>query len=312
LKPLLADRRMTVLAFVLLVVFWSSSFAAVKIGLEYTPPLLFAGVRSILGGTAITLAALVWGGDPNFGRDWKVFALLAVFNVAAFIGFQTYAVMYLPSGTAAVLIYLQPILVGFLAWMALGESLGVVKLVGLLLGFAGIVAVSSGGFSGAAGGEVTPIGVTFGVASAIFWALGTVLFKRYEARVSTLWAVAVPFLAGGIALTVLGLAVESPAEISSSGTFVAALLYSALVGTGFAWLLFFGLVRAGEASRVAAYIFFVPLVAVLIGALFLGEALRASLIVGAVLVVSGIYLVNRQPAVSGQPSAKSKDSQAGG
>ena len=84
---MLADRRMTVLAFVLLVVFWSSAFAAVKIGLEYSPPLLFAGVRSILGGTAITLAALVWGGGPNFGRDWKVFALLAVFNVAAFIGF---------------------------------------------------------------------------------------------------------------------------------------------------------------------------------------------------------------------------------
>ena len=110
----------------------------------------------------------------------------------------------------------------------------------------------------------------------------------------------------------LGLAVESPAEISPSGTFVAALIYSSLVGTGFAWLLFFGLVRAGEASRVAAYIFFVPLVAVLIEALFLGEALRASLIVGAVLVVTGIYLVNRQPAVSGQPSAKSNDSQAGG
>ena len=296
MKPSLTDRRVAVVAFVLLVVFWSSAFAAVKIGLEYSPPLLFAGVRTILGGTAITLAALLWGGAPNFRRDWKVFALLALFNVAAFIGLQTFAVLYLPSGTAAVLIYLQPILVGFLAWMFLGEFLSVTKVVGLLLGFAGIVAVSSGGFSGGAGGGVTPVGVAFGVASAVAWALGTVLFKKYESRVSTLWAVAAPFLAGGITLMALGLAVESPAEISWSGPFVAALLYSALVGTGLAWLLFFGLVRAGEASRVAAHIFFVPLAAVVMGALFLGEALGLSLVLGAALVVAGIYLVNRQSA----------------
>jgi drug/metabolite transporter (DMT)-like permease len=53
-------------------------------------------------------------------------------------------------------------------------------------------------------------------------------------------------------------------------------------------------VRAGEASRVAAYVFFVPLVAVSLGALFLGETLSALLAVGAAFVVSGIYLVNRQ------------------
>jgi drug/metabolite transporter (DMT)-like permease len=59
-------------------------------------------------------------------------------------------------------------------------------------------------------------------------------------------------------------------------------------------VLWLGLIRAGEASRVAAYVFFVPLVAVVLGALFLGETVGLSLLVGAALVVSGIYLVNRR------------------
>ena len=282
------------LAFVVLVLAWSSSFSVVKVGLDYAPPVLFAGLRTLLSGVIMSVVALVCGGNPNLGRDWRVFAYLGAFNVVLFIGAQTFAVLLLPSGTAAVLIYLQPILVGVLAWTVLGEALTATKVVGLLLGFAGIVAVSSGGLIDAAG-EVTLLGVVSGVASALFWALGTVGFKRYEARIATLWAVALPFLAGGAVLTTLGLFSERFSDISRTGPFVSSVLYSAFVGTGLAWLLFFRLVRAGQASRVASFIFVVPLAAVVIGAVVLDETLGLSLLAGAALMVSGIYLVNRIP-----------------
>lgn len=282
------------LAFVVLVLAWSSSFSVVKVGLDYAPPVLFAGLRTLVSGVIMSVVALVWGGNPNLGRDWRVFAYLGAFNVVLFIGAQTFAVLLLPSGTAAVLIYLQPILVGVLAWTVLGEPLTATKGVGLLLGFAGIVAVSSGGLIDAAG-EVTLLGVVSGVASALFWALGTVGFKRYEARIATLWAVALPFLAGGVVLTTLGLFSERFSDISWTGPFVSSVLYSAFVGTGLAWLLFFGLVRAGEASRVASFIFVVPLAAIVIGAVVLDETLGFSLLASAALIVSGIYLVNRTP-----------------
>ena len=297
---LFQKRRFVFLAFVLLVAFWSSAFAVVKVGLDYAPPLLFAGIRCMMGGVFITLVALVWGGEPNFRRDWRIFALLTAFNVAFFIGTQTFTLLYLPSGMSAVVIYLQPILVGFLAWMMLGESLTVTKLFGLLLGFAGIVAVSSDGLKA----DGVPLaGVAFGVASALSWALGTVFFKKYQERVSTLWAVGVPFLAGGATLLALGLVSEPWSAISWSPPFIASLLYSSLVGTGFAWLLFLGLVRAGEASRVASYIFFVPLVAVIIGVVTLGESIGAALLVGSALVVAGIYLANHTPTEK-KPAAK--------
>ena len=287
-------RRFVVLAFSLLVLFWGSAFAVVKVGLDFSPPVLFAGLRSLLGGVAMVGVAFLWGGSPNLRRDWPVFLLLALFNVVVFIGLQTYAIMHLPSGSAAVLVYLQPILVGLLAWLILGEGLSMAKIVGLLLGFFGIFAVSAGSITGAAT-AISPLGVALGAGSALSWALGTVYFKKYEARVSTLWAVAVPFLVGGMMLTALGLVVESWEEVSWTGPFVASILYSSLVGISAAWVIWFALVRAGEASRVAAYIFAVPLTAVLIGVVFLDEPLGYTLLVGAALVVSGIYLVNRDP-----------------
>ena len=286
---LFGKRRYVVLAFALLVVFWGSAFSVVKVGLEYSPPMLFAGLRTLLGGFAMLLVAAVWGGSPYLKRDWPVFLLLAAFNVVFFIGFQTLAILNLPSGTAAVLVYLQPILVGFLAWLILGEPLSAAKIVGLVLGFSGIVAVSTGSLSG----NISPVGVALGAGSAFFWAMGTVFFKRYEARISTMWAVALPFVIGGVTLVAFSFAIEPWSEVSLTGTLFASLAYVALVGIAAAWLLWFGLIRAGEASRVAAYVFFVPLVGIVIGAIFLDEQLTPSLLVGAALIVCGIYLVNR-------------------
>ncbi len=299
----LSDRRFTVLAFVFLVICWGSAFAVIKVGLGYSPPVLFAGTRTLLCGAVMALAALVWGGGANLKRDWPVYLLLAVFNVALFMGLQTFTILYMPSGSAAVVIYLQPILVGLLAYLMLGEPLSATKVLGLLLGFTGVVAVSVGSFSEVS--LVTPLGVAFGIGSALSWALGTVFFKRYGERLSMLWAVAATFLLGGIVLTSLGLALESFSEITWNRIFIASWLYSALVGTALAWMLWLGLVRDDEASRVAAYVFFVPLVSVLLGALFLGEILNALLLLGAALVVTGIYLVNsKQPDVGGQQPAK--------
>ena len=287
----LGERRFAVAAFVTLVLFWGSAFTIIKMGLDYSPPMLFAGSRALIGGVAVGIMALVWSGKPHLRRQWGVYLLLSLLNVILFLGLQTLAIMDLPSGTAAVLIYLQPILTGLLAHLILGESLSVSKLAGLLLGFAGIVAVSAESLSG----TVSPSGVAFAVVAALSWALGTVYFKKAQEKVPLLWAIAIPFTFGGMVLTAFGLLIEPVSGISWNFTFVGSLLYAALIGTALAYILWFGLVRAGEASRVAAFVFFVPLVAILLGDIFLGEALGPLLILGAALVVSGIYFANRRP-----------------
>jgi drug/metabolite transporter (DMT)-like permease len=69
-----------------------------------------------------------------------------------------------------------------------------------------------------------------------------------------------------------------------------------LVEIALAWLIWFGLIRAGEATRVADYVFFVPLVSIVIGAIFLDERLTLSLLIGTFLIVTGIYTVTRSSA----------------
>ncbi len=272
-----------------LVLAWGSTFAAVKVGLDSAPPIVFAGLRSVFGGTVMVALALARSGRPALRDTWPAYALLTLLNVVLFFGLQTLAILELPSGLAAVLIYLQPVLVGVLAAPLLGEALTAFKITGLLLGFAGIVVVSVGAFSG----HVSALGVGYAVVGALVWALGTIAFKRYADLVDAWWAVAIPFLVGGLVLSAGGAAFEGTA-ITWSGEFVIAFCYASLVGTAMSWALWFGLVSSGEAGRAAAYIFFVPLISLVIGAVFLHETLGPSLLVGAGLVIVGVYLVNRR------------------
>lgn len=277
------------LGIALLVLAWSSTFTAAKIGLEDAPPLLFGGLRTLLGG--LVVAALAWrrAGPLDLRGTWRVHAELGFWNVVVFFALQTLAIQALPSGLAAVLIYLQPLLLAVLAWRFLGESMNAAKVVGLLVGFAGIVLVSAGAFDG----HISAAGVAYAVLGALVWARGTVSFKRSQDRVDHLWAVAVPFVGGGLVLTALG-AITEGTDIVWSGGFVAALLYTSLIGSALAWVLWFGLVASGEASRASSYIFLVPVAAVLLGVLLLDETFRVEQVAGSVLVVAGIYLVNRR------------------
>jgi O-acetylserine/cysteine efflux transporter len=126
------------------------------------------------------------------------------------------------------------------------------------------------------------------------------VFKATDGRVDPWWAVALPFLAGGVLLMLVGLVVEGP-DVRWSLRFVAALAFAGFVGTALAWSLWFGRVAAGEAGRAASYIFFVPLVGVVVGAVLLDETLTFSLLVGAALVVLGVYLVNRRQRQQATP-----------
>lgn len=277
------------LGIALLVLAWGSTFTAIEVGLDHAPPILFGGIRSVLGG--LLMAAIAWArsGSPDLRRTWRIHALLTWWSVVAFFALQTLAIQELPSGLAAVLIYLQPLLVALLAWRMLGESMSVTKVAGLVVGFAGIVLVSSGALDG----RISPEGVAYAVLGAVAWSIGTVLFKRHHEHVDVLWAVALPFTVGGLVLTALGAATEGTG-ISWTPSFAAALAYASLVGTALAWGLWLGLVAVGEAGRASAYIFMVPVVAVLLGIVLLDETFRVSLATGSVLVVVGIYLVNRR------------------
>ena len=287
------DRRRSVMI-VVLILAWGSTFAAVKVGLEHAPPVLFGGIRSVVGGLAVMVIALRLGRGAHVRENVRWYVLLTLLNVIGMFGLQVLAIQDLPSGLAAVLIYLQPVLTGVLAGPLLGEHVGRTAYVGLVLGFAGITAVGIGALDG----HVSVLGVCYALGTALAWSLGTIVVKR--SPVDLWWAVALPFTVGGVVLCALGAAFEGT-SITWTGSFVVALAYSTFIGTSLSWGLWFALIGAGEATRAAAMIFFVPLVSLVIGTLYLHEDLHASVVAGAALVVLGVWLVNRPRPVEAGP-----------
>jgi drug/metabolite transporter (DMT)-like permease len=289
-EKMLTSKRSIFVAVFTLVFIWGSAFSIIDIGLNYSPPIFFSAFRALIGGLGLALLALACGGNIEWRRHWRAFLVSALFNVLLFGGLQVFAVFYLPSGLAAILVYLQPIFVGLLAWVWLEEPLGLIKTTGLVLGFLGVLVVSVEGLAG----TLSVTGVVVGIFSALFWAIGTICFKRVEGQVSLLWFLTISFLVGGLVFMLLGFFLESWSTITWVVPLWFSLLYTSVIGVTLAWVLWLGLIRAGEAGRVSSYVFFVPLISVGIGTVFLQETFHLSLLAGCGLIVLGIYLVNRR------------------
>lgn len=277
---------------VALILMWGISWPVLKIGLYDSPPILFAGFRTGLGGLVLIFLAALQSRKMNLKKLWPAYLISSIFNVILFYGLQTIALAYLPSGMVSVIVYLQPILVGIMAWLWLGEQLTLQKVVGLFLGFLGVAAISAKGLKG----HISIFGVVLSLLSALAWAIGTVYSKRTQTQADPVWFVAIPFTFGGILLTLTGAFLEPIAQVHITGQFVASLTYSFLIATSLSWIVWLELVHMGEVSKVASWIFFVPLLAVIIAAVWLHESVNVFLVIGLVSIVTGIYLVNRTPS----------------
>ncbi|MFC4409096.1 DMT family transporter [Chungangia koreensis] len=273
---------------VFLVLVWGSVWPIYKIALEYTPPILFAGIRSLIGGLLFTMILL-----PNWRRirwkeTWPIYLISALFNVILFYGVQSIGLQYLPAGLYSVIVYLQPVLVVFLAWIWLKEQLTPLKVAGILLGFIGVVFASMKGIAG----EISGLGVLFALVTGISWAIGTVYVKRTKLLVHGLWLVALQNVLGGMVLTGFGAVVEDVGDIHWNGPFIVCLLYGAIFGVVLAFVVYFTLMNSGDSGKVGSFTFLVPLISVLIGTIFLQEPFTVSLALGMIFILISIYLIN--------------------
>jgi drug/metabolite transporter (DMT)-like permease len=285
------SRSKTIGLITFLVIVWGISWPIYKIALEYTPPLLFAGLRTFIGGMLLIVAFWSKRKQIRWKETWPIYLISSVFNVALFYGLQTVGMMHMPSGLFSVIVYLQPVLVGIMAWLWLGESMTALKVVGLIIGVLGVAAVSAGGLSG----HIAVLGIVLALMTAVTWAIGTVYVKKVSLRVDSIWLVAFQCMFGGVALTAVGSVTEKWSDIVWNEHYVIGLVFGIVLGISASWVVYFKLVNSGDASKVASYTFLVPLISVVSGALFLNESFSIYLLVGLILIGISIYLVNRKP-----------------
>lgn len=275
-------------ALIVLVVIWGVSWPIYKLSIVYAPPLLFSGMRALLGGSLIILLMFKLRDRLQWRQHWRKYSISALFNTILFFGLHTIGLHYLPGGLFSVLVYFQPVLLGLFAWMWLGETMTPIKVTGLLIGFIGIIVVSAEHFTA----QLSILGVVLAVLTAFFWAIGVVYVKKVSEEVDAYWMVAMQFTIGGVVLLVLGSVTESWSSIKWESMYLFGLGFGATMGIPVAYIIYYSLIRAGEASKVAVFTFLVPVISVFISTVFVGEPMTHTLWVGLLLVVLSICFVN--------------------
>jgi len=283
-------RTQTALSVAFIVLAWGSAWPIYKVALQFSPPLLFAGIRSLFGGILFSLFLLPQWRHLRWKQSWPVFAISAFFNTVVFLGVQSIGLQYLPAGLYSVIVYLQPVLVVILAWAWLKEMLTAMKIVGILIGFAGVVFVSLDGISG----NISLLGVAFAIITGAGWAVGTMYVKKTKDLVHGLWLVAIQNLIGGVVMFAGGFLTEDVSRIQWNTPFALCLLFGGFIGVTAAPSVYFKLMNSGESSKVSSYTFLVPMTSVLIGTICLNEPLTLSLLAGMAMIMLSIYLMNRR------------------
>lgn len=276
------------MALLVLILVWGASWPIYKLALPYTPPLLFSGMRATIGGVLLGVLLLNRFDKIKWRENWKLYCISALFNTTLFFGIQTVGLNYLPGGLFSILVYFQPVLLGLFAWIWLGEFMTPVKIIGLMIGFLGILMVSLDGLTF----HVSVIGVVLGIVTAICWAFGVIYVKSVSDRVDAYWMVSLQCIIGGAVLLGTGTYFESWYEIQWNSTYIFGLSYGAIFGIPISYIIYYKLINEGEASKVGSYTFLVPIIAVFIGAVFLDEPITYLLIIGLIMVGASIFIVN--------------------
>ena len=295
-KKAVSVRRAGLAAWIcLLIVYvvWGSTYLAIRVGVETMPPLLMAAARSLVAGLIMfplglrrrRSAPLVsrW---PS-GAQWRWCATAGVLLLVG-QGVVGVAERTIPSGLAALLVATVPLwLLGLDAGLN-HARLGLAPLAGLLVGLAG-------GAGGRA--QVPVVGVLTVVGAAGMWALGTMTARRGAFPSSPVLATGMELLAGGAVLLVLAAVTGEFGSLHlghvSAGSWLA-LGYLIVIGSIVAFSAYGIAVRALPTPTVATYAYVNPVIAVLLGALILGERLTPAMIGGGVLVVGAVVLVIRR------------------
>ena len=290
-----ADAQPSARRMAVVVAFLGACFVAIREGLPYAPVLWFAALRALLAG--LVLVALSLGLRrrlPRTLREWAVLAGLGLANAtvggaAMFTGTQ-----HLATGISSVLANAQPLLIVLPAWALYGERPSRRSIIGLGVGFVGliVVAVPGGGGSGAA----------LELASAAAATAGTLIARRLG-TIDNLVAGGWSFLLGGLSLAAWAGLTEGTPAVRWDPRFVAILAFVGVLATAMVYLVWYQEARRCPLHRLAAWTFAVPVFGLVLAVIFEGEQPSAWTTAGISVVVASLWLVLRGSSTRPPPPA---------
>lgn len=283
---------MKILIWLILCLIWGTTWFFIKIGLRDLPPISFAATRFLLA--LIILAGIIKVQKiplPATLREWKLLGLTGVLQFSINYSLVFWGELYISSGLAAVLQAMITIFGLALAWIHLpGERITKLKIFSVILGIIGVAIIfieqlqvnSFWAFAGCAG-------IVVGAYAA---AHASILTKAFGSNIHPASLVFGQMLCGILPLIIYALTVEgNPLVLNWSLTAVISVLYLTIIGTITAFWLYYWLLSRIESTKAMTIALVTPLIAVLVGAIFLGETLPPQTFFGGVLILGSVGLI---------------------
>jgi len=285
---------LVVLAFLAIHLVWGSTYLAIRFAVETVPPFIAVGVRQFTAGSLLLLWCLAKRLRPTWSQ---VRASLIIGFFFFLIGHGTlhWAEQKVPSGLASLLIASEPIWVFLLTAIAARRwRLNATLLAGILLGFGGVGLLM--GRSALNSGPGMFVGSLAIVLGALSWSVGIVYSRRSHLSGHPLLLSALSLLAGSVQLLLVGTAVGEYRGFSFAAVSLRswlALGYLILFGSVVAFTAYNWLLEHYSPTLVATHTYVNPIVAVLLGWLFAGEAITFNVLLSTALVIGAVMLVDR-------------------
>ena len=285
--------RIDWLLFLSLGFFWGSSYLFIKIGVEtLTPFTLIAGrllIGSLLLGGVLLVAREPLPRDPRIYGHLVVMALL---NIVIPFSLITWGEQSIDSALASILNATVPLFtIVFAALVMADEAITVNRLVGLGVGFAGVLLLTSPSLTGTGvGGSLA--GQLALVGSSVAYAAGNVYARRMvHGQRPMIQAFFQVFFALVVMLALAG-TFEHPLALPWQPSSVLSIVWLGLLGSGLAYLFFFRLLAHWGSTRSSLVAYLLPVVGIVLGIAVLHETLDVRVLFGTILVVGGVALVN--------------------
>jgi drug/metabolite transporter (DMT)-like permease len=277
-------------------VIWGSTYLAIRFAVETIPPFLMAGTRFFVSGLILYIWRRLAGDPAPTPRQWRSAVIVGLLLLLGGNGVLSWAEQHVASGIAALIIASIPLWITLIdALMPHGVKPDWKVVLGLLIGFGGIVLlVSSSGTQSSAEG-MSLIGVGTLLLAALLWSIGSIYGRDADMPNSSLLGTGMEMLGGAaglfIAATFFGewksLALSGITSRSLLGLAYLILAGSLLGFTSYSWLL-----RNAPVSLVSTYAYVNPVVAIFLGAWLAGEIINLPIVISALIIIASVVVIN--------------------
>ncbi len=283
--------------------FWGINWPGMKIVLMELPVWWFRSMSVSAGAFGLLMIAWATSGTVRVARaEIRPLLLCALFNIVGWHLFTGYGVSLMPAGRASIIAFTMPVWAALLGNMVLGEPMTRYKIAGLVLGVTGLAVLIGPDLVVL---REAPFGALFMLGAAVSWAIGTVLFKRFDWTSPVGVIVGWQLLVGAVVITPGALMLEPVPDLTGlSDRAIVALIYLFAVPMVFCQWAYFKVVRLFPAAIAAIGTLAVPVLGVLSSAVMLGEPVGLSELFALILICGALTAVLVVPALTKRASAR--------